>query len=366
MVQQNNLSSINSKQDTQCSLQDKKRKNNKCSCCQKCVVIFFIMFVVIVMGLGFCFGWFYYAMRIDLVQKDTEFFVEPGSSITKVATMLENNGIIKNKYHFIFESYISHKNNNTLKAGTYQLYVGNSIDKIFELMFTGDVVQRKIMIPEGYTVYQIVDILKHEEKIDNNIQQDKLEIMQLFPEGSLMPDTYHYITGAKLIDVLYGMQKKMQDFLQAEWEQRDKLIDELINSVEEAVILASIVEKEAFWNEETPKIAGVYFNRLRIGMPLQADPTVIYGMTKGETVWQRKLLFKDLKHDSVYNTYIHKGLPPTPICNPGRDAILAVLHPEPSKYLYFVVDKTSDKRHIFSTSYAEHRRNVKIQRFVGE
>ncbi len=161
-------------------------------------------------------------------------------------------------------------------------------------------------------------------------------------EGTLLPETYSYSYGEKRVTIMARMQKSMQDTLMGLWQQR--VPDTLLKTPQEAVTLASVVEKETGIPAERPRIAGVFLNRLKINMPLQTDPTVIYALTRGAGKLDRTLGHDDLSVESPYNTYLHAGLPPGPIANPGRAALLAVLHPEANDYLYFVANGSGAMR----------------------
>ncbi len=182
------------------------------------------------------------------------------------------------------------------------------------------------------------------------------------PEGSLLPETYHYSWNDDRAALVERMQTGMEVVLAELWPERAEGLP--INTPEEAVILASIVEKETGVAEERPLVASVFVNRLKRGMRLQSDPTVVYGLTNGQRPLGRTLTFRDLDRPSPYNTYTNGGLPPGPIANPGRAALEAVLHPAESRYLYFVADGTGG--HAFAKTLVEHNRNVakwrKIQR----
>jgi len=186
------------------------------------------------------------------------------------------------------------------------------------------------------------------------------DITKIPEEGSLLPETYSYSNSNKLSDIIKFMQRDMERKKSELWDNRSK--DLPFDTIEEAIILASIIEKETSVASERKKTSGVFVNRLRIKMPLQTDPTVIYAITKGEHKNNgkgplgRRLLKKDLKIDSPYNTYKYRGLPPTAIANPGKESIEAALNPEDHKYLYFVADGTGG--HAFGKTLKEHNSNV--------
>lgn len=309
----------------------------------------------------------YILLMLDRVHNNTTIVVARGANIAQVSKTLEERKIIIHRYMFHILLYlqknyvynymrnISNKNTCALQAGEYQIKKGYTVLDIFNTICSGHVVPYYITVPEGLTTHQIANLLYS----TNYISHDSLPVQQVttqFREGYLMPDTYSYTIGTNVAEIMRMMHSKMEDFLEKEWPKRDTSIDDVIKSTDDAVILASIVEKEVFFRDEGPQIASVYINRLRSKMLLQACPTVIYGITKGETQWNRKLTYRDLRHNSKHNTYKYSNLPPTAICNPGKRSILAVLHPAKTNYLYFVAD--IDKHHMFSSTYSSH--NAKI------
>ena len=212
----------------------------------------------------------------------------------------------------------------------------------------GDVFYRKITLPEGLTNAEIAQILNENPYLSGELALgDK--------QGLILPETYTFPFGTARQKIVAEAQADMQKTLDEAWNARDLNLP--IKNKKELLILASIIEKETGIVDERPLVASVFLNRLRKGMRLQTDPTVIYAITEGETSFGRSLKKKDLKIDSPYNTYLNYGLPPGPICNPGREAIMAAAHPAESDYLYFVADGKGGHR--FAKSLSEHNRNVK-------
>lgn len=234
-----------------------------------------------------------------------------------------------------------------LKEGEYQIMPHQSIADIVLMIHEGRSVVHRFTAAEGLTAAEIVHNL-------NDVPILTGVITPLPEEGSLLPETYRYNYGDSRVSVITRMRKGMTDMVAELWAHRDPGL--MIVTPQEAVILASIVEKETGKASERPRIAGVFYNRLKQHMRLQSDPTVIYAITKGRQVMDHALSHDDLSFVSPYNTYTSDGLPPQPICSPGRAAIEAVLHPEAHDYLYFVADGTGG--HVFARTLDEHNRNV--------
>lgn len=279
--------------------------------------------------------------------------VEKGTGMNGIAARLESEGAIASGMVFKIAARV--KNQHTqLKAGEYEIAPQSSMAAILDKIVKGEVYDRKLTFREGLTSWQIVQML-------NNATELSGEILTSIPEeGSLLPETYHYMktdTRQNVIEQMQAAMKKAQDDL---WPTR--VPDLPVVNMSEVMVLASIVEKETGVPDERRKVAGVFINRLKRGMPLQSDPTAIYALTKGEIKDDgmgplgRRLLRKDLEIDSPYNTYKYPGLPPGPICNPGRESIAAVLNPETHNYIYFVADGTGG--HVFAETLAEHESNV--------
>ena len=216
-----------------------------------------------------------------------------------------------------------------------------------DLMASGRTVIRRFTVAEGLTTAEILQALADADGLVG-------EITSRPGEGDLMPDTYHYSLGDTRDSIIARMQSSMTDALNTLWAARSG--DLPLNTAREALILASIVEKETGIAEERPLVASVFINRLRRGMRLQSDPTVVYAVTGGTGPLGRGLRRSELDRDHPYNTYTRAGLPPGPIANPGRDAIAAVLNPQASEFLFFVADGSGG--HAFAQTLAEHNRNV--------
>lgn len=280
------------------------------------------------------------------------FQIEKGSGARGIASQLKAKNLISNELVFLATLKLKGQSA-TLKAGEYEIPPHATIADIQNQLIEGRVVQRKFTIPEGRTSFEIVGILNATEGLSG-------EIKNIPTEGTLLPDTYHFTLDEPRIEKINQMQQAMNDVKTELWESRQK--DLPFTTWEEAVTLASIVEKETGVAHERKTIAGVFINRLRQGIALQSDPTVIYAITKGAHKNEgkgplgRRLLLKDLQINSPYNTYKNAGLPPGPIANPGKDAIEAVLNPEKNDFIYFVADGTGG--HVFAKTLAEHNKNV--------
>ncbi|MCI5059951.1 MAG: endolytic transglycosylase MltG [Alphaproteobacteria bacterium] len=275
--------------------------------------------------------------------------IQRGKGVSEIADTLEKENVISSSLLF----KVAGRFGNSLKAGEYQFPPQISMAEVLRMMQEGEVYGRKFTIPEGYTSYQIVELLKKHPDLGGDISA-------IPKEGSLLPDTYHFVAGEAREDKIKQMQVAMKRVIDQLWLERAQ--DLPLKDKKEAIILASIVEKETGVAGERAKVAGVFINRLKRGIPLQTDPTVIYALTKGKIQNEgkgplgRRLLRKDLEVDSPYNTYKNAGLPPGPIANPGRAAIEATLNPEKHDYLYFVANGTGG--HAFAKTLQEHNQNV--------
>lgn len=266
--------------------------------------------------------------------------LENGDSIDVIAEKLVDAGIANDsnslkmilKFHYFFGK--------VAKYGVYKFENYVSIKKVLDVIFNGSkVVYKKIVFQEGLTSKAIVDILNAEKSLVG-------EISSIPAEGSLMPDTYFYVDGDNRNDILLRMSTSLEKFVEKSMLEKSELCT--LNSKEDVIKLASIVEKESSKKSEREKIAYIFLNRLEKNMRLQSCPTVLYGLNK--TV----LSLDDLKIDTPYNTYRIDGLPKTPICNPSRESIMAVLHPEKNDNLFFIADGKGG--HVFSKTFEEHKK----------
>ncbi|MDA0901986.1 MAG: endolytic transglycosylase MltG [Proteobacteria bacterium] len=281
------------------------------------------------------------------LQEDRYFVVEKGHGFKWVAKKLHNENIIKHPNLFLYSALLLKGHNLTAHQGEYLIEKNSSLQDIMDKIHKGTVHLRRITIAEGLSTHSILKIIDQAPYLTGEIDQN-------IAEGSMLPETYLYYRGESKMDVVKRMQDALKEVLDELWEKRDRSIP--IKSKEEAIILASIVEKETGVPHERPMIASVFTNRLRTGMRLQSDPTIIYSYAFGNTDLEREIRRSDIRNKSNINTYHIRGLPPTPICNPGIDSIKAVLNPPESEYLYFVA--TGNGGHNFSSNIRDHNNFV--------
>lgn len=270
--------------------------------------------------------------------------VPEGASLARAATELEKAGAIRSATRFRGYARIF-GNGGAIKAGEYAIPAGASASDILDLLQSGKVRQRLVAVPEGYPSILVHEALMRAEGLTGTVAVPA--------EGSILPDSYAFQAGDTRAAVVARMQKAMRDYLAAAWKKRKPGIP--VKTPQEAVTLASVVEKETGKPSERRMVAAVYANRLKRGMPLQADPTVIYPITKGRPLG-RRILRSELNAKNGYNTYASAGLPVGPIANPGRASIDAVLDPATSPALYFVADGTGG--HVFANTLEQHNANV--------
>lgn len=276
--------------------------------------------------------------------------IPSGSSLESIVKQLHREDVIESPLLFrLGVMFLGTQRN--LQAGEFRIPAHASLSQIAGILSRGRGIVYKVTIPEGTTSWEVVHVLRSNPDLAG-------EIASVPEEGTLLPETYHFERGSKRIDMLNRMTKALKDKLDSLWQQRNLNIP--LHTPYEALILASIVEKETALEHERHLVARVFLNRLERGMRLQADPTVIYGLTLGKGSLGRPLRRSELKQDTPYNSYRRSGLPPTPICNPGAASLEAVLNPIESDFLYFVADGKGGHR--FASTLAEHQRNVKAWR----
>jgi UPF0755 protein len=285
--------------------------------------------------------------------------VERGARMGTIADRLAEAGAIGNVTLFRLAASYSGRADQ-LKFGEYEIAPGASMDEILALLTTGGNVDYQITAPEGWTVTEVVRLLEEADFLTG-------EVDEMPAEGSLLPETYSVSRGDSRAELIRRMQEAMQAVLDEAWENRDPNLP--IDSKDELLVLASIVEKETR-PQEHRQVASVFVNRLKRGMKLQSDPTVIYGITGGKEPLGRGIRQSELVAETPYNTYVIEGLPPTPIANPGRESVMATANPENTRFLYFVADGSGG--HAFAATLDEHNRNVsewrriERQRAAGE
>lgn len=284
--------------------------------------------------------------------------IEPGMSLAHVARRLHDAGVLDKPYYLTLLGRISGQASR-IQTGEFFIAAGATPVDLMQELTTGTVVQYPVTIIEGWTFAQLRDYLatrthlEHTlDDLDDSAVMTRLGRPDMHPEGRFLPDTYHFPKGTEDIEVLRRALLAMESRLQLAWKGRSE--DLPLDTSYEALILASIVEKETAVPDERPRIAGVFIRRLRKGMRLQTDPTVIYGM--GES-YDGNIRRRDLLRDTPYNTYTRSGLPPTPIALPSGESIDAVLHPAAGNALYFV--SRGDGSHVFSATLEEHNRAVR-------
>lgn len=298
---------------------------------------------------------------LNLPAEGSEYAVKKGATLRQVAADLHGRDVLSEPMYLRLLGR-QRGDADRIKAGEYALVKGMTANDLLDLLVSGDVIEYSLTLVEGWTFKQALQAVRASEHLVQTLPPEAQgeEVMVAIghpgqhPEGRFFPDTYLFPGKTTDVAFLKRAYDRMEEVLQQEWAARS---DDLpLDSAEEALILASIIEKETGKAEERPQVAGVFVRRLRKGMLLQTDPTVIYGM--GDA-YDGNIRRSDLKRDTPYNTYTRPGLTPTPIALPGREAINAALHPADGKSLYFVATGDGDGGHYFSNTLAEHNRAVR-------
>ena len=279
---------------------------------------------------------------------ETDLIVEvpKGASVSAIADRLEFDGVIDSAFAFKLAARIR-GDAAKLQAGDYEITAGASLHEVLDAISTGKAIEHRITVAEGLTTAEALALVAASPVLVG-------EIGDAPAEGALAPDTYFVRRGETRAAVVERMKAAQARILAEAWTKRVENLP--IKSTVEALILASIIEKETAVPSERREVASVFVNRLRKGMRLETDPTVIYGITRGAGPLGRELTRKDVRTPTDYNTYTIKGLPPTPIANPGKASIEAALDPAETDFLYFVADGSGG--HAFAKTYKEHQRNV--------
>lgn len=304
-------------------------------------------------------GYFWLTAEIEKPgpsQTEQVFEVKPGEGLGSIAARLEQDGLISDARLLRLASRLE-STTGQAKVGEYQIEAGLSIVQTLNRLVEGKVIQHRVTVPEGLTVAQAFRIIGAHDILEGKLPED------IPAEGSLLPDTYFFSRGATRQSIVNQMQKAQSDLLQELWPVRQEGLP--LASPYEAVILASVVEKETGLASEREQIAGLFIGRLKRGMRLQSDPTIIYGVSGGEPLRDRNGNRRGIRRSEIdgvteWNTYQIDGLPKTPIANPGRDSIAAVLQPADTEYVFFVADGTGGHR--FAKTNVEHLRNVAAYR----
>ncbi len=302
---------------------------------------------LVVIGMVFVFGaiWLYQGPGPAAKSGDiTSVVLRRGASVPEIAASLESGGVIRSSSIFMTAAQITGAAR-SLKAGEYEFKSRASMAEVLDAIRKGKVVRHFVTVPEGVTSDMAADILMRSPILTG--------VAPTPPEGAILPETYQVERGEDRAAVLQRMMDDRDQLLDELWPKRQKGLP--FSTKDEAMTLASIVEKETGVASERPRVAAVFVNRLRTGMRLGSDPTIIYGLTRGRPLG-RGILLSELQRQTAYNTYLIDGLPPTPIANPGRAAIAAVLDPPKTDELYFVADGTGG--HVFARTLEEHNANV--------
>jgi UPF0755 protein len=324
--------------------------------------LFKLVGMLVLLG-SFALGWFWMSYQafcdtpLALTQPEQYFVIEPGSSVGGIASSLKEQGLIESSRMFRWMVRLSGEAQH-IQAGEYLLTEGMTPAQLLQNMVHGKVRQYSVTLIEGHTFREMMQQINATPNLKHTLSglsdsgiMARLGHPDEHPEGRFLPETYHFPRGMSDVEFLRRAYNALDDVLVKEWEQRDVGLP--FKTSYEALILASIVEKETGLESERPQIAGVFIRRLEKGMRLQTDPTVIYGMGPD---FDGNLRRRDLKRDGPYNSYTRRGLPPTPIAMPGADAIHAVMHPDEGDSLYFVAK--GDGSHYFSATIEEHNKAV--------
>ncbi len=292
-------------------------------------------------------GYFAYreTTRSGPLEQETILLFESGASVSRIANQLNEAGALRHPELFVAAVRMRGAQSD-LKAGEYLIPADASVMEIIDILIEGKSILHYFTAPEGLTTAHILKLIVSAEMLEGDVT--------LTPsEGELLPETYGYSRGETRDQLIRRMAKAQEGVVDELWDGR--ALELPFSTKQEAIILASIVEKETSKADERPRIAAVFVNRLKKGMRLESDPTIIYGLTGGEPLG-RGLRVSELKKETAYNTYLINGLPPTPIANPGRGAIEAVLNPAQTDDLFFVADGSGG--HAFATTLRAHEENV--------
>lgn len=309
------------------------------------VILFLLMLALLGGGGLFAYAIYTYRSPGPLPEEKT-LVIAPGLSFRAITATLEAEGLLRHR--LLYESIVALRGDQRrFKAGEYRFAPYLSPEQVTEILVKGKSITHAVTLPEGRISADIRALLEAEPVLTG-------EVPDPIPEGAVLPETYFFLRGETRAAVLRRMREAMDETLTALWDARKP--DLPLRTPQEALILASIVEKETGVADERGRVAAVFINRLRAGMPLQSDPTTLYGMYRATGVMRQNLSRADLAAQTPYNTYTITGLPPGPICHPGRASLEAVLNPPATNELYFVADGQGGHR--FAATLAEHNQNV--------
>ena len=316
------------------------------------------MVLVAAVGSGAWLHWHWTHDPLPIGAQPVDVDIMPGESLRRVAQQFADKGILRHAWDLTLYTRLERASGG-LRAGEYEIEPGTTVAGLLDLLRSGKVVMHSLTLVEGWTFKQILAAVEAEPNLDHTLagldaaaQLKKLGFESASPEGELLPDTYQFPRGTSDVSFLRRAHEAQQQYLATEWNARPQGLP--YKTPYDALIMASIVEKETGVAAERARVAGVFVSRLRKGMRLQTDPTVIYGLGDG---YDGTIHTRDLQTDTPYNSYTRAGLPPTPICLPGHDSIVAALHPLDTGELYFVA--TGNGGHHFSKTLEEHNEAVK-------
>jgi UPF0755 protein len=320
------------------------------------VWVFMLAFLAAAGGLA---GWVWFNNELSRpgpLAVESVIKIEPGEGLAAVAQRLETDGIIHDARLMRLKARVDDTELD-IKTGEYVIEPKATLKEVLSILIEGRSVLHRLTLPEGRTTAQLLRLIEADKVLTGDMPETPPA------EGTLLPDTYMFHRGMTRLQLIEKMQKAQADLLEELWATRQEGLP--ITTPEEAVILASVVEKETGRVDEQPEIAALFTTRLKRGMRLQSDPTIIYGISKGEPLYnkagQRRTLYRsEIDRHTDWNTYQVDRLPITPICNPGRGAIAAVLNPPETEYIFFVADGKGG--HLFAKTLAEHNRNVAAYR----
>ncbi|HYW93894.1 MAG TPA: endolytic transglycosylase MltG [Gammaproteobacteria bacterium] len=313
---------------------------------------------VLLLAAPAAFLWHYRSSSIAGLSSPATVEIPSGQSLYQTAGRLHRAGVLQHPRVFVWMTRLEGRAHR-IQAGEYRFEPGTTPDQVLDKLVAGKVVRHHVTLVEGWEFHRVMQTLEHDDALKHTL--DGLGPEQIMarlghpdqkPQGRFFPDTYSFPRGTTDLEILRRAYQKMQTVLRQEWKKRASNLP--LKTPYQALTLASIIEKETGKPGERARIAGVFIRRLRRGMRLQTDPTVIYGMGSS---YHGDLHAADLRKNTPYNTYVHKGLPPTPIAMPGRAAIHAALHPAPGHSLYFVAK--GDGSHAFAATLKKHDEQVR-------